>query len=335
MTTNNPSEQSPERGPLTTQLQLSEGKSSRPKAASDRARLWSKIGGWVARVLVILIILEIVAKFLTADAMKWDVIGSYLFDGKILNGVVLTLVLTAIAMILGCVIGLFLALMKLSDSLILNAAADGYIWLFRGTPLLVQLLVWYNLATFLPELTVGIPFGIQFFGFDTNSVITPLMAAMLGLGLNEGAYMSEIFRAGIQSVDHGQNEAAAALGMPRRLAMRRIVLPQAMRVIVPPTGNQVISMLKGTSLVSIIAISELLYTAQVIYARNFQTIPLLVVACIWYLFLTTVLSIGQHYIEKHYSKGATRNAPDTYLTKFKKLIGKPGTPQAATAKASV
>ena len=157
-----------------------------------------------------------------------------------------------------------------------------------------------------------------------------MVAAMLGLGLNEGAYMSEIFRAGIQSVDQGQSEAAAALGMSRRRAMNRIVLPQAMRVIVPPTGNQVISMLKGTSLVSIVAISELLYTVQVIYARTFETIPLLVVACIWYLFLTTVLSIGQHFIERYYARGATRNVPDAYLTKFKKVVGKPGRPAFRT-----
>jgi polar amino acid transport system permease protein len=200
-------------------------------------------------------------------------------------------------------------------------AADAYVWLFRGTPLLVQLLFWYNLASFLPKLTLGIPFGPQWLEFDTNTVVTSLVAALLGLGLNEGAYMSEIIRAGIQSVDQGQSEAAAALGMSRRRAMRRIVLPQAMRVIVPPTGNQVISMLKGTSLVSIVAISELLYTVQVIYARTFETIPLLVVACIWYLILTTVLSIGQHYIERYYARGATRNVPDTYLVKLRKLVG--------------
>ncbi|KAA9106636.1 amino acid ABC transporter permease [Microbacterium rhizomatis] len=263
--------------------------------------------------------------------MRWDVVGEYLFNPKVLDGVVLTLVLTAVAMILGCLIGLILALMKISSSLLLNVAADGYIWLFRGTPLLVQLLFWYNLASFIPTLSIGIPFGPSFVELDTNTVITSMVAAMLGLGLNEGAYMSEIIRAGIQSVDQGQAEAAAALGMSRRRAMRRIVLPQAMRVIVPPTGNQVISMLKGTSLVSIVAISELLYTVQVIYARTFETIPLLVVACIWYLFLTSVLSIGQHYIERYYARGATRTAPDTYATKFRKLIART-TPVTFTAK---
>jgi polar amino acid transport system permease protein len=257
-------------------------------------------------------------------------VWSYLFNEKVLEGVGLTLLLTAVAMVLGSIIGLLLALMKVSNSLLLNLAADGYIWVFRGTPLLVQLLFWYNLASFLPKLTMGVPFGPQFFQFDTNTVVTAMVAALLGLGLNEGAYMSEIFRAGIQSVDHGQTEAAAALGMSRRRAMKRIVLPQAMRVIVPPTGNQVISMLKGTSLVSIVAISELLYTVQVIYARTFETIPLLVVACIWYLFLTTVLSIGQHYIERYYAKGVNRNVPDTYLTKFRKAFGIYRRPRLAT-----
>ncbi|MBH0007860.1 amino acid ABC transporter permease [Salinibacterium sp. UTAS2018] len=324
-------EREPERGPLTTQLQLGILPSGKKvKAARSGRSTLSTIGGWALRIFVVLVILEIISKFLTADAMRWDVVWSYLFSEKVISGVGLTLFLTVVAMVLGCVIGLLLALMKISNSLLLNVTADGYIWLFRGTPLLVQLLFWYNLASFLPTLSFGIPFGPQFLEVETNSVVTAMVAAMLGLGLNEGAYMSEIFRAGIQSVDHGQTEAAAALGMSRRRAMNRIVLPQAMRVIVPPTGNQVISMLKGTSLVSIVAISELLYTVQVIYARTFETIPLLVVACIWYLFLTTVLSIGQHYIEKHYAKGANRNVPDSYLTKFKNLFGPSARQEFAT-----
>ncbi|EPR76199.1 putative amino acid transport protein (ABC superfamily, membrane) [Leifsonia rubra CMS 76R] len=335
MRTNEPSEKEPERGPLTTQLELGIRPSGKAVKATPNGRsTFAIIGGWALRIFVVVVILEIISKFLTAEAMRWDVVGSYLFSEKVLNGVGLTLFLTVVAMVLGSVIGLILAFMKISNSLLLNVTADGYIWLFRGTPLLVQLLFWYNLASFLPKLTMGVPFGPQFIEFDTNTVITAMVAAMLGLGLNEGAYMSEIFRAGIQSVDHGQTEAAAALGMSRRRAMRRIVLPQAMRVIVPPTGNQVISMLKGTSLVSIVAISELLYTVQVIYARTFETIPLLVVACIWYLFLTTVLSIGQHYIERYYAKGVNRNVPDTYLTKFKKLFGKSGRQAFATKEAA-
>lgn len=308
------------RGTLTATLQLGRGPEGPRVRTTTGRQIALKAAGWALRILLVLLVLEIISKFLTADAMRWDVVGEYLFSPRILQGVGLTLFLTAVAMVLGCLIGLILALMKISNSLLFNVAADGYIWLFRGTPLLVQLLFWYNLASFLPKLTLGIPFGPQWFEWDTNTVISSLVAALLGLGLNEGAYMSEIIRAGIQSVDQGQSEAAAALGMSRRRAMRRIVLPQAMRVIVPPTGNQVISMLKGTSLVSIVAISELLYTVQVIYARTFETIPLLVVACIWYLVLTTVLSIGQHYIEKHYARGATRSAPDTYLQKLRRLL---------------
>jgi len=330
MRTNIPLAKTPEHGPLTTSLHIGSLTSPKTVKTSSNGRHLARAGGWAVRILVVLLLLEIVSKFLTAEALKWDLVWSYLFSQKILNGVGLTLFLTTVAMVLGCVIGLVLALMRISNSLLLSATADGYIWLFRGTPLLVQLIFWYNLASFLPKLSLGVPFGPQFFAVDTNTVITSLVAAMLGLGLNEGAYMSEIFRAGIQSVDHGQSEAAAALGMSRRRAMHRIILPQAMRVIVPPTGNQIISMLKGTSLVSIIAISELLYTVQVIYARTFETIPLLVVACIWYLFLTTLLSIGQHYIERYYAKGATRNVPDSYVTKFTKLFGKPGRPTLAT-----
>jgi polar amino acid transport system permease protein len=322
----------PGRGPLTTTLQIgAEPVGPRVRTSSGR-HIAAKVGGWVLRILVVVIVLEIVSKFLTADAMRWEVVAEYLFSPKVLQGVGLTLVLTVVAMVLGCIIGLVLALMKISTSLLFNLSADAYIWLFRGTPLLVQLLFWYNLASFLPKLTLGVPFGPQWLEFDTNTVVTSLVAALLGLGLNEGAYMSEIIRAGIQSVDQGQSEAAAALGMSRRRAMRRIVLPQAMRVIVPPTGNQVISMLKGTSLVSIVAISELLYTVQVIYARTFETIPLLVVACIWYLILTTVLSIGQHYVERYYARGATRNVPDTYLVKVRKLLGRT-TPITFEAKA--
>ncbi|MEX1077891.1 MAG: amino acid ABC transporter permease [Homoserinimonas sp.] len=325
MRTKDSSGEASERGPLTTNLRIGDVPTTKTiKATPSRRRTLSAIGGWAIRIFLVVVVLEIISKFLSADAMRWDVVWSYLFSQKVLEGVGLTLFLTIVAMVVGSIIGLVLALMKISNSLLLNVTADGYIWLFRGTPLLVQLLFWYNLASFLPKLTMGVPFGPQFFEFDTNTVITALVAAMLGLGLNEGAYMSEIFRAGIQSVDHGQIEAAAALGMSRRRSMNRIVLPQAMRVIVPPTGNQVISMLKGTSLVSIVAISELLYTVQVIYARTFETIPLLVVACIWYLFLTTVLSIGQHYIELHYAKGVNRNAPDTYLTKFKMIFGRAG-----------
>jgi polar amino acid transport system permease protein len=278
-----------------------------------------KLIGLAVRIFVVLLAFEIISTFLSADSLQWSVVWSYLFQESVLLGVWRTILLTVIAMVLGCIIGLFLALMRLSPSLILNGVSGAYIWVFRGTPVLVQILFWFNLASFLPELAVGIPFGPDFASADTNDLITPMVAATLGLGLCEGAYMAEIFRAGILSVDHGQTEASAALGMTRRQAMRRIILPQAMRVIVPPTGNQVISMLKGTSLVSIIAMNELLYSVQVIYARTFETIPLLVVASIWYLVLTTIFSIGQYFIEKKFSRGASRNAPVPWWDRLPRL----------------
>jgi polar amino acid transport system permease protein len=211
-------------------------------------------------------------------------------------------------MAIGIVLGVVLALMRLSPNPVLASAAWSFIWLFRGTPVLVQLLFWNFIAALYPEITLGIPFGPDLVHADANVLITPFVAAILGLGLNEAAYMAEIVRAGIISVDEGQSDAARALGMRRLQIMRRIVLPQAMRVIVPPTGNEAISMLKTTSLVSVLAYTELLYSVQLIYAANYQQIPLLVVASIWYLVATTVLSIGQHFLERRFGRGTDRGS---------------------------
>ena len=191
-----------------------------------------------------------------------------------------------------------------------------YIWFFRGTPVLVQILFWNNISALYPSFGLGIPLGPELGSFDANSVITPFVAALLALGLNEGAYMAEIVRAGIISVDEGQADAASALGMTRLQTMRRIVLPQAMRVIIPPTGNETISMLKTTSLVSVIATTELLYSAQLIYSENYRTIPLLIVASLWYLIITTILSIGQYFLERRYGRGASRNQRETGLVRL-------------------
>jgi polar amino acid transport system permease protein len=201
------------------------------------------------------------------------------------------------------------------------ASSWTYVWLFRGTPVLVQILFWSFISALYPRISFGVPFGgPELLHGSANAVITPFVAAILALGLNEGAYMAEIVRAGIISVDEGQTEAAHALGMTRLQTMRRIVLPQAMRVIIPPTGNETISMLKTTSLVSVIAYSELLYSAQLIYSVNYRQIPLLLVASAWYLIMTTVLSIGQYYIERRYSRGASRNLPDTPLQRLRRTI---------------
>jgi polar amino acid transport system permease protein len=206
--------------------------------------------------------------------------------------------------------------MRLSPNPMVSGGAWCYVWLFRGTPVLVQLLFWSFIAAVYPKISLGIPFGPSLISQTANSLITPFVAAILGLGLNEGAYMSEIVRAGLLSVDEGQTEAAQALGMSRMQTLRRVVLPQAMRVIIPPTGNETISMLKTSSLVSVIAFTELLYASQLIYSQNYKQIPLLIVASLWYLFLTSILSFGQYYLERHYARGAARELP---LTPFQKL----------------
>lgn len=243
---------------------------------------------------------------ITNQQFKWDIVGDYLFSSVILRGVRLTVVLTVVSMGIGVSLGIVLAVMRTSKGFLLRTTSAGYLWFFRGTPLLVQLIFWFNLGALLPELSIGIPFGPIFASWETNAVISPLMAALLGLGLNEAAYMAEVVRAGLLSVDEGQVEASQALGMPPRLTLRRIVMPQAMRVIIPPTGSRTIQMLKTSSLVSVLALDELLHSAQVVYSRTFQTIPLLVVASIWYLFFTTVLSSIQRRIEAHYARGSSR-----------------------------
>jgi polar amino acid transport system permease protein len=220
-------------------------------------------------------------------------------------------------MLIGVALGIVIAVMRLAANPVSRLVASGYIWFFRGTPALVQLLFWYNLASLLPRLSLGIPFGPIFLSAQSNSVMTPLVAALFGLGLNEGAYMAEIVRAGILSVDHGQIEAAHSLGMTPGKTMRRIVLPQAMRVIVPPTGNETIGMLKYTSLASVISLTELLQSTTIIYDRNFLVIPLLVVASLWYLVATTVLSFGQYYLERYYARGGSRPLPPTPLERIR------------------
>jgi polar amino acid transport system permease protein len=222
----------------------------------------------------------------------------------ILQGLWITVQLTVASMLIGVILGVAVALMQVSDSRILRTGAMAYVWFFRGTPLLVQLIFWFNIALIFPEISLGVPFdGPKLVSWSTNAVVTGFVAALLGLSINEGAYMSEIVRAGLQSVDPGQQEAAAALGMSRAQIMKRVVLPQAMRIIVPPTGNQFISMLKTTSLVSVIAGADLLTVAQRLYLTNFEVIALLIVASIWYLVLTTVASVGQYFLEKRFSRG--------------------------------
>jgi polar amino acid transport system permease protein len=261
-------------------------------------------GRWLAAAIVIVLAVALIRSVVDNPHFEWDVVGEYLFDGRILHGLRITIELTVIAMAIGIVLGVLLAVMRLSPNWLVSGASSFYIWFFRGTPVLVQLLFWYNIAALYPKIGIGIPFGPSFIHADANTLITPFAAAILGLGLNEGAYMAEIVRAGIISVDPGQSDAAQSLGMTRLQTLRRIVLPQAMRVIIPPTGNETISMLKTSSLASVIVVTELLYAAQLIYSVNFKTIPLLIAASVWYIVCTSVLYVGQYYLERHYGRGA-------------------------------
>lgn len=260
-------------------------------------------GRWLAAAVILVLAAMLAHTLVTNENFHWDVVGRYLTTDSILNGLKNTLILTVLSMAIGIAGGIGLAVMRLSANPLLSWTAAGYIWLFRGTPVITQLLFWFYLGALFPRLGLGIPFGPTFVSVDTNSLIAPFTAALLGLGLNEAAYMAEIVRGGILSVDHGQTEAAEALGMTRGRILRRIVLPQAMRVIIPPTGNETISMLKTTSLVVVIAYFELMTAVQQIYSRNFQTIPLLIVAAIWYLLLTSVLTLVQGRIEKRFARG--------------------------------
>ncbi|HET7386609.1 MAG TPA: amino acid ABC transporter permease, partial [Nocardioidaceae bacterium] len=308
-------------------------------------------GRWIAGAILLVLVAMMVHALVFARVKRgnatetrfgWGTVGDYLFSGPILDGVVLTIELTLGAMAMGIIGGVLLAVMRLSRNPLLSTFSWLFIWFFRGTPLLVQLAFWGNLSYLFPAshngISFGIPFGPTFASYDANTIVPPLLAAFLGLGLNEAAYMAEIVRAGILSVDEGQVEAASALGMGRSLMMRRVILPQAMRVIIPPTGNETISMLKNTSLVSIIAYLDLLYAAQLIYSRNYQTIPLLIAASLWYLILTSVLTVGQYYVERYYARGSSRELPPTPLQRIRGLLtGRPpgGAPGLAADEADM
>jgi polar amino acid transport system permease protein len=291
------------------------------EAGEIRAVPVRRPGRWVATALVLFVAVSLVDSVATNSRFQWGVIGDYLFSSRVLHGLLATLELTAISMAIGIALGLLLAIMRLSPNPLVSTASWVYIWLFRGTPVFVQIIFWYYIAALYPRLSLGLPFGgPQFAHGNANTLITTFTAAILALGLNEAAYMSEIVRAGILSVSEGQTEAAYALGMTRLKTMRRIVLPQAMRLVIPPTGNETISMLKTTSLVSFISYTELLYTVQQIYAVNYETIPLLIVASIWYLAVTSVLSVGQYYVERYYGRGSSQELPRTPLQRMRRML---------------
>lgn len=281
---------------------------------------------WVSAAVVVVVLFVAMLSLFTNPNVGWSTVREYLFAPVTLHGVVVTLYLTAIAMVIGVVGAVVVAVMRLSDNPVLSGVARLFIWFFRGTPVLVQIIFWGYLGAIYPVISIGLPFthGYIFEG-RTSDIITAPVAAVLALGLNEVAYAAEIVRGGISSVDRGQTEAALSLGLKPSLATRRIVLPQAMRVIVPPMGNEVITMLKTTALVSVIAGEDLMTVLQRIYSQNYQVIPLLVVASIWYLALTSLLSIPQGWLERRYGRGHTP-ARTSVLTRLTGLpwFGKSG-----------
>lgn len=261
-------------------------------------------GRRIATVLLSIFLILLFSSFVTNPRYSWGVVIHYLFAEQILKGLSLTLGLTAISMTIGSILGLLLALMRLSMSPLLRTTSAVYIWFFRGTPLLVLLIIFYNISYLYPHVVLAIPFGPVIWDVNVNAIVTPTVAAILAFSLNEAAFMCEVFRGGLLSVNKGQAEAAQALGMPDYLVMTRIIIPQAMRFVLPPIGNQVISLLKATSLVSVVSSADLLYSAQTIYAETYQTVPLLFVAAIWYLFLTSILTVVQRSIERRYGRGS-------------------------------
>jgi polar amino acid transport system permease protein len=281
-------------------------------------------GRWLAAVVVAVVVAMAAHGLVANPRFHWSIVWRYLFSAQVLRGMWVTVYLTVYAMAVGIVGGVVLAVLRMSPNPLLRGASWLYTWFFRGTPVLMQLLFWSFLGALYPRLAVGVPFGPEFASGTANALVPLLAAAVLGLGLNEAAYMSEIVRAGLGAVDPGQVEAAHALGMGRLLTLRRIVLPQAMRIIIPPTGNETISMLKTTSLVSAIGVTDLLYSVQLIYARNYQTVPLLIVGALWYLSLTSVLTVGQHFLERRFdpasrgnrAAGAGRGGGDDRGTRF-------------------
>ena len=279
---------------------------------------------WIATIVVLFFVVVFALAVATNKNFQWGVVGHYFTTYPILHGILVTLELTVLAMAIGIVLGIVLGVMRLSPVPIISGAAWVYVWFFRGTPVLVQIFFWFFVAALTgPHPAVGLPLShVVFFHLSVNTLITPFVAATLGLGLNEGAYMAEIVRAGILSVGEGQTEAAQALGMSRLQTMRLIVLPQAMRVIVPPTGNETISMLKTSSLASFIGVVELFEAGRNIYIHTFQTIPVLITVSLWYLLITSVLTAGQFYVERYYARGALRTLPPTPLQRFRALFAR-------------
>jgi len=261
---------------------------------------------WLWTAVVVIAVAEFLRFLIANPRWEWGVVAEYLFSPYVLRGALMTIVLSVIAMVLGCVIGVLVSLARFSDYWLTRTVAVAYIGFFRAVPLLVQLIFWYNLSYLLPRLTIGFPGLPEIAGVETNAVVTAFMAAILGLGLNEGAQMAEVFRSGLLAVGRGQADAAKSLGMPPFTTFMRITLPQAVRVIIPPTATNYVSLLKATSLVSVIAMGDLLYSVQLIYNETFQIIPLLMVACCWYFVMVVSLQLLQTHLERKFGRGFDR-----------------------------
>lgn len=265
-----------------------------------------KVGQWIAAAVVLVVLAALARSVVTNPRFEWHLVGEYLFTTDVLGGLWLTIWLTATVMVGGYLLGTLLAVMRLSSNPVLRATSFGYVWLVRSVPPLVQLLFWFELASLYPRLSIGIPYGPTLFGVNTAHLFSGLVAAVVALTLDVAAFSAEIIRGGILAVEHGQIEAAQSLGLGQWRIFRRVTLPQAMPSIIPASGNMLIGMLKATSIVSVIAVKDLLYSVQLIYNQNYRVIALLLVATVWYIALTTVLSIGQYWVERYYSRGNRR-----------------------------
>ncbi|QCO99535.1 amino acid ABC transporter permease [Arthrobacter sp. 24S4-2] len=269
-------------------------------------------GRWISAVVILGVVALFLQSLVTNPNFRWDIVGTYILDVKVVQGVGWTLLLTVTSMALAIILAILLAFMRQSDNPIFRWSSWVWVWFFRGTPVYTQLVFWGLISVLYPKIAAGVPFGPELFSVDTSTIVTATAAAILGLGLNESAYLAEIFRAGLKSVDRGQMEAAEALGMGKTKIMWRIILPQAMRIIVPPTGNETIGMLKTTSLVLAVPFTlDLTFATNALANRTYLPVPLLIVAAIWYLVITSILMVGQHFIEAYYGKGVDNLAPAT------------------------
>ncbi|MEV5881563.1 amino acid ABC transporter permease [Streptomyces sp. NPDC052020] len=312
---------------MTVDIDKTDGRGATPPAGAEaiKAIPVRHYGRYVSAVIAIALLAAVVYAF-SQGKINWGAVPDYFFDDRILRGVGQTLLLTVLSMLIGIVGGVMLAVMRLSKNPVTSSIAWFYIWFFRGTPVLVQLFVWFNLGLVFEYINLG-----PFYKDEWSDFMTPFLTALLGLGLNEAAYMAEICRAGLLSVDEGQTEAAHALGMSHGKTLRRVIIPQAMRVVVPPTGNEVINMLKTTSLVSAVQFYELFRYAQDIGQTSGAPVEMYFLAAAWYLLLTSVLSVGQYYIERYYARGSSRQLPPTPWQKVKANMLSLGRPRGGTA----